>query len=431
MNYRSNHNRKMNFYFLIALAVHLPVFLWLTIANKLPMMNTLLFFFGALSLPTFLYVTKMFENALPSVMAFTTMCFSALLIHLGNGMIELHFHIFMMLAAFVAFGLMTPVLVGVVTIALHHISFFLFIPDSIFNYKANFGIVLLHATFVILEAIPALYIANQFKKMIDLQDSAFGSLDSMSESITHAIQNIHQTGIDLSSRTNGTAAALEETSASVEELSSMVSQNSKNAQEASKLSLLAKESASLGDRDVRTLMETMNLIHSSAKKMEDIINVIDDLSFQTNLLALNAAVEAARAGEQGRGFAVVAEAVRGLAQRSAVAAKDIHTLIQASGTQVDKGVTAVSRSEKSLKELLGSIEKVATLNVEIADASEQQSQSIHQISKAVIEIDKSAQANSNTTSEISEMSAKIKEESDRLKHIVEHVNEKLGLVKSA
>ncbi|MBN0281142.1 methyl-accepting chemotaxis protein, partial [Pseudomonas aeruginosa] len=89
----------------------------------------------------------------------------------------------------------------------------------------------------------------------------------------------------------------------------------------------ASEVATQGGTVVQKVVSTMSSINESARKIADIIGVIDGIAFQTNILALNAAVEAARAGEQGRGFAVVAGEVRTLAQRSAAAAKESKTLI--------------------------------------------------------------------------------------------------------
>jgi methyl-accepting chemotaxis protein len=127
--------------------------------------------------------------------------------------------------------------------------------------------------------------------------------------------------------------------------------------------------------------------------MEEIIGVIDDIAFQTNLLALNASVEAARAGEHGKGFAVVADAVRSLAQRSATSAKDISTLINTTVQQVKDGAQAGKENGEVLEKMSLSIEKVATLNQEIADASEQQSSGITEIGSAVNELDRLIQTN--------------------------------------
>ncbi|GKT21304.1 hypothetical protein AVHM3334_04335 [Acidovorax sp. SUPP3334] len=99
--------------------------------------------------------------------------------------------------------------------------------------------------------------------------------------------------------------------------------------------------ASRGGQVIGNVVENMDSISSSSKKVVDIIGVIDGIAFQANILALNAAVEAARAGEQGRGFAVAASEVRSLAQRSAEAAKDIKNLIADSVAKVESGSALV------------------------------------------------------------------------------------------
>jgi methyl-accepting chemotaxis protein len=94
--------------------------------------------------------------------------------------------------------------------------------------------------------------------------------------------------------------------------------------------------------------------------------VIDGIAFQTNILALNAAVEAARAGEQGRGFAVVASEVRSLAGRSADAAKEIKTLINASVERVEHGTALVDQAGATMNEVVTSIKRVTDIMGEIA-----------------------------------------------------------------
>jgi hypothetical protein len=162
--------------------------------------------------------------------------------------------------------------------------------------------------------------------------------------IKHASGNIHTAAAeiaagnnDLSRRTEQQAANLEETAASMEELTSTVRQNAEHARQANQLAIGAHTVASHGGSVVGQVVATMGAIETSSRQIAEIISVIDGIAFQTNILALNAAVEAARAGEQGRGFAVVASEVRTLAQRSAAAAKEIKSLIEASVEQVGHG----------------------------------------------------------------------------------------------
>lgn len=196
------------------------------------------------------------------------------------------------------------------------------------------------------------------------------------------------------------AASLEETVASLEELTSIVKTNSDHAQEASSLSQKSSESAEHGSNEVQGLITAMKDLSHSSKKIEEIIHLIDDIAFQTNLLALNAAVEAARAGEQGKGFAVVAEAVRGLAQRSATAAKDISTLIQSTVEKTNAGAISAEKSGEVLRQIVEQVKRVSDLNTEIATASQEQSKGITQISQAMNDLDRSTQGNAASAEEV-------------------------------
>jgi methyl-accepting chemotaxis protein len=141
------------------------------------------------------------------------------------------------------------------------------------------------------------------------------------------------------------------------------------------------------------VVQTMGEIKQSAKKAVDIISVIDGIAFQTNILALNAAVEAARAGEQGRGFAVVAGEVRNLAQRSAIAAKEIKTIIENSVHSVNKGALLVDAAGTAMEEIVVSVKNVAALIQEISDASREQSIGISLVNKSMSHIDELNQMN--------------------------------------
>ncbi|MCW2484253.1 methyl-accepting chemotaxis protein, partial [Candidatus Symbiopectobacterium sp. NZEC135] len=163
-------------------------------------------------------------------------------------------------------------------------------------------------------------------------------------SITTASMQIASGNEDLSSRTESQASALQETAAAMEQLTSTVHNNAENARNANALAQSASDVAVRGGAVVKQVVNTMDSINGSSRKVVDIIGVIDSIAFQTNILALNAAVEAARAGEQGRGFAVVATEVRTLAQRSASAAKEIKGLIDDSVSKVDEGTTLVKRA---------------------------------------------------------------------------------------
>lgn len=238
------------------------------------------------------------------------------------------------------------------------------------------------------------------------------------EQVRSASEQLSIASQQLSAGATEAASSLEETVSSLEELSSMVKLNADNAKEASSLSQSSKGSAEDGETEIKNLISAMTDISSSSKKIEEIINVIDDIAFQTNLLALNAAVEAARAGEQGKGFAVVAEAVRNLAQRSASAAKDITVLIKESVEKITHGSKIADQSGEVLKNIVTSVKKVADLNNEIASASAEQSNGISQISKAMNELDQATQRNAASAEETAASSEEMSAQAIELQGLV-------------
>ena len=223
---------------------------------------------------------------------------------------------------------------------------------------------------------------------------------------------------ELSSGSAESASSLEEPVASLEELSSTIKLNSDNSSQASDLAGKSREEAQAGEQEIIQLIGAMSAISDSSRKIEEIINVIDDIAFQTNLLALNAAVEAARAGEQGKGFAVVAEAVRALAQRSAVAAKDISGLIKENVEKSHQGATIADKSGQVFKNILESVRKVADLSSEIAHASREQTNGIQQISQAMNQMDQATQSNAASAEEVAASSEEMSSQAHLLVELV-------------
>jgi methyl-accepting chemotaxis protein len=197
-----------------------------------------------------------------------------------------------------------------------------------------------------------------------------------------------------------------------------VRQNAENARQANQLAIGASDVAVKGGNVVGQVVTTMSAITDSAKKVVDIISVIDGIAFQTNILALNAAVEAARAGEQGRGFAVVASEVRNLAQRSAAAAKEIKGLISESVENVESGSKLVDEAGRTMQEIVAAVKRVTDLMSEISAASSEQSQGIDQVNQTVTGLDEMTQQNAALVEQAAAAAESLQEQADSLSQAV-------------
>ncbi|MDY7577651.1 methyl-accepting chemotaxis protein [Herbaspirillum sp. RTI4] len=228
--------------------------------------------------------------------------------------------------------------------------------------------------------------------------------------------------MDLSTRTEQQAGSLEETASAMEQLTSTVKQNADNARQASQLASSASVVAVEGGAAVARIIDTMEAINHSARKIVDIISVIDGIAFQTNILALNAAVEAARAGEQGRGFAVVASEVRSLAQRSAAAAKEIKTLIGDSVNKADAGSLLVKQTGGTINEVVASVKRVTDIVGEISQASQEQSNGIEEVNRAITQMDEVTQQNAALVEQAAAAASSMQEQAEELSQAVSVFN---------
>ncbi|MCI4029979.1 HAMP domain-containing protein [Dickeya dianthicola] len=239
------------------------------------------------------------------------------------------------------------------------------------------------------------------------------------ELVERASNEIAQGNQDLAQRTDEQAASLVETASSMEQITVAVKQTADYAAQASELMKTMGEQINVADQVTLQASEAMTQIRQSSEQMSQITAAIDAIAFQTNLLALNASVEAARAGEQGRGFAVVATEVRNLAQRSAGESQRIRELISTSINQVHAGVTLVTRSSETMKQIMTSTSQVRDFVSDIATAAREQSLGVDQVHLALNQLEQVTQQNAVLVSEAATASQLLDKQASDMKETVD------------
>jgi len=248
--------------------------------------------------------------------------------------------------------------------------------------------------------------------------SAMKSIVVTYGTIYSSTQDISRAANDLSRRNEEQAATLEETAAAVGAITDATRKTAENAREARAVIDSAISEAATGENIVGDAITAMSGIEKSTGEINQFITLIDEIAFQTNLLALNAGVEAARAGDAGKGFAVVANEVRGLAQRSAEAAREIKTLVSSCDSKVRDGVAFVAESGKALRRIVDQVNRIGIVVKDIAESAEHQSNGLREINLAVHDIDHVTQQNAAMAEETSASSESLTNDSSTLYELV-------------
>jgi methyl-accepting chemotaxis protein len=401
MKTQSSYLKRINTFFLMFLALHVPVGIGVALyfGTNMALAAALgvLFMAG----PALLFLSDQGSKLTSVALGIASMCFSALLIHLSGGMIEMHFHIFTMLALLIAFRFMIPLLAAAATIAVHHVAFFLWLPHSVFPYDATFGIVAFHAFFVVFETGPALWLTHMLDKSASADEASKIKLNAMAESlrgvigaisdgvgilaftstslsdsseqitsgsrqalnkaqlVTGVAENMNTEAVTVAGGMSETTMRLAEVAAATEEMTATIGEIATNSEKARQIT---------GDATRRSVQITtqMDQFSCSVQAIGKITETIMEISAQTNLLALNATIEAARAGSAGKGFSVVASEIKVLAQQTSKATDDIKSLISGLRSSTDGGIAEI----KKVSEVIGEISSIVAV---IAAAIEEQS----------------------------------------------------------
>jgi HPt (histidine-containing phosphotransfer) domain-containing protein len=162
--FEQRYLERLNKIALVFFYLHIPVFMAVAwVAGTGPLKALLLGLF-VMAGPTLAYRTVKHPRTLSVIYGITAMLMGGLLVHFGQGpvQIEMHFYFFALLAMLCMFANPLVNIAAAVTVALHHLLVWLIVPGSVFNYDAQWWVVLVHAAFVILETIAACYISREF-----------------------------------------------------------------------------------------------------------------------------------------------------------------------------------------------------------------------------------------------------------------------------
>jgi len=419
--YELAYTKKVNTFGFLFLLSHLPILCLIALNTGVSLVLVALVMVLLLAGPAVLMMRDPSAQLGAIAIAIAAMGTSALAIYVSNGMIEAHFELFVLIAMLTVYGRVAPLIVAGATIALHHILFWLWLPTHIFNYKASFSIVLIHAFFVILEVIPACWIALQFGRSIKAQGVVVEHLGGAAEQITAAAAQISSSTQSLAQGASQQAASIEETSASTTEINSMANRNSENSLSAATIVSDAAIGFAGTNTSLAAMVTAMTEIQESSQKIARIIKDIDQISFQTRILALNAAVEAARAGEFGRGFAVVADEVGNLAERCAKAANDTTSLIEDCIAKARVGMDRVDQVADEIRTLTAGSAQMKMMVDEISLGSKEQSKGIEHISNSIHNMEQVTQSNAAFAEETAAAADELTSQANLLNNMVERL----------
>lgn len=456
---------KVNFWMLCLCVLHIPFIAGIAAYFNSGILSATIVGSLIASGPLAMYFIQKDSKVLSVLLGVASMSFSALLIHHARGMIEMHFHIFTFIAMLIIFANPWVILAAAGTIAVHHVSFYFLLPASVFNYQASFGIVVVHALFVIVETIPAVIIARSFSKYIIAQGSIVKQLEELSDEILASAKSAATNSASLSLNSKEQSRALEVTATAVEEIIQTIHQSSEDAIRSQSVSQSSKASADKGQESMLRMISSIEEIGNFNPQMNsqfeefntqlseivgiigeigDKTKVINEIVFQTKLLSFNASVEAARAGEHGKGFAVVAEEIGNLATMSGKSSQEINHLLETSTNKVEtiaseskKKIVQISKVTKekiesgnitaqecheALASITKNVEEAIVLMKNIHASSGQQSKKANDISFAMKNFGDLTTTNTQTASFSEDSSMKLKEQAEGIKEVVENLS---------
>lgn len=417
-SYENQFDRKTGLGMVTAFWAHIPIMLITAFFFKTSYQEAFIYSALIAAGPTILFATRTRTLYLHISIGIASACMSGLIVHLGRGMIEMHFHVFVMIGVLILTASPWAVLAHTLVVAVHHLAFFIWLPASVFNYQATWGIVVLHATFALAQTFPCMWIAHLFRRALNMQSTLRGEVSALLNHTSERTVSLRTMVEGVSSGSQQNASAISESNSILSEIATRSDANAEAANLTDNTSSKVDDSVKAMSEDVKQLTTSMEDIQEASTNVGKIIKSIEEIAFQTNLLALNAAVEAARAGEAGAGFSVVADEVRSLAHRSSQSVSETTALIES----VRKSISESEVINQRVAERIAELESCSELSREqfksVAQSCREQSTAILEIKSAIESIEKvsseTANNSENATSDISDLDQRMHQVQDLL-----------------
>ena len=244
------------------------------------------------------------------------------------------------------------------------------------------------------------------------------NVQESSNQVSAGADQLAQSAQGLAEGATDQAAALEELTSSVNEVAENVAENTKSTDRVHDQAKEVAIKADSGTAKMKELIESMKHISDTTNDIQAVIGKIESIASQTNLLSLNALIEAARAGEAGKGFAVVAEQIKELAEESAASAEETRVMLTNSLNQVEIGSNVADQTSQFMDEMIEQLDVVVMEVAKIRQVSDQQAESVKQISQAVEQVSSVVQSNSATSEQVSATSQELSASAEGLDEMI-------------